>query len=66
MDKLKLVAKHLGKTPSQIAIRWVLENPAVRIALVGVKSINQIEENAEASNFTLSKENIEFLSEEVT
>ncbi len=66
VDKLKLVAKHLGKTPSQIALRWVLENPAVWIALVGVKNINQIEENAEASNFTLSKEDIEFLSEETT
>ena len=66
VDKLKLVAKYLGRTPSQIALRWILENPAVWIALVGVKSINQIEENAEASNLTLSKEDIEFLSEEVT
>ncbi|MBT4512997.1 MAG: aldo/keto reductase [Chloroflexi bacterium] len=62
VEKVKLVAKHLSKTPSQIALRWVLENPAVTTALVGIKSVSQIEENSIASNFALSESDFEFLS----
>ncbi|MFC2007781.1 aldo/keto reductase [Chloroflexota bacterium] len=65
LEKLKFVAKKLNKTPSQIALRWVMQNPYVATAIVGVKNVAQVEENVVASDFTLSKEDIEFLSQDV-
>lgn len=66
VDKLKLIAKKLNKTSAQIALRWVLENPCVTTALVGVKNPAQVEQNVLASDFALSEEDMKFLNEEVT
>lgn len=61
VGKVKFIAKKLNKTPTQIALRWVLQNPCVATAIVGVKSVPQIEENVVASDFALSQEDMEFL-----
>lgn len=66
VDKLQLLAKKLNKTPAQIALRWVLQNPSVTTALVGVKNPAQVEQNMLASDFALSEEDMKFLNEEVT
>ena len=58
LEKLKSVAKKLNKTPSQIALRWVLENPCVTTAIFGAKNTVQVKENVVASDFTLFKEDI--------
>ncbi len=65
VNRVKIVAKKLNKTPAQIALRWVLESPYIAAAVFGAKNAAQVEENVAASDFTLSKENIEFLSEEI-
>jgi len=65
LEKIKFVAKKLNKTPTQIAFRWVLENPCVTTAIFGAKSMAQVEENVVASDFTLSKEDMEFLNEDM-
>jgi aryl-alcohol dehydrogenase-like predicted oxidoreductase len=62
VEKVKLVANRTGKTPSQIALRWILENPAIKIALAGIKTTSQLEENAGSLNFRLSREELNFLS----
>lgn len=61
-DKLKIVAKRHGRTPAQVAIRWILENESVGCAIVGVKTPAQIEENAGVDGWNLSREDKEFLS----
>jgi aryl-alcohol dehydrogenase-like predicted oxidoreductase len=61
MDKVNIVAKSLGKTSAQIAIRWVLENNYVIAAICGARNAAQIEENAGASDFILSAEDMAFL-----
>jgi aryl-alcohol dehydrogenase-like predicted oxidoreductase len=61
LEKLKFIAKKLKKTPSQVALRWVLQNPGVTSVIFGVKNAAQVEENIVASDFTLSRKDTEFL-----
>jgi aryl-alcohol dehydrogenase-like predicted oxidoreductase len=65
LKRVKFIAQKLSKTPTQIALRWVLQNPCVTTAFVGIKSVVQIEENVVASDFALSKDDMDFLNEEV-
>ncbi len=65
LKRLKFIAKKLNKTPSQVALRWVLQNPYVTTAIFGAKNTAQVEENVAASGFTLSEEDIELLNKEV-
>jgi aryl-alcohol dehydrogenase-like predicted oxidoreductase len=62
VERIRSIAERLNKTPAQIALRWVLENPYVTSALFGAKSVAQTVENIVASDFTLSNEDMEFLS----
>ena len=53
VDQLKEVAAGLGKTCGQTAINWVVHQPAVATALVGVKNEKQMEENLKAVGWKL-------------
>ena len=57
VERLKEVAQEEGKTCSQIAINWVLRQPGLATALVGVKNARQMEENLKAIGWQPSKEN---------
>jgi aryl-alcohol dehydrogenase-like predicted oxidoreductase len=48
VDQLKEIASALGKTCGQTAINWVLRQPGVASALVGVKNDKQMEDNIAA------------------
>ena len=62
VKKVRFIAKRSNRTPAQIALRWVLENPCVTTAIFGAKNVAQTKENVVASDFTLSKEDMEFLN----
>lgn len=59
VDQLKLIARDEGKTCGQMAINWVLRQPGLTTALVGVKNSGQMEENLKAVGWEPSKENCE-------
>ena len=42
-----------GKTPVQIALRWLLDQPEVTSVITGVKNSRQIEDNAGAADWLL-------------
>jgi len=65
LGKLEFIAKKLNKTPAQIALRWVLENPCITTAIFGAKNTVQVKENVVASDFSLSQEDIEFLNKDM-
>ncbi|UCD11057.1 MAG: aldo/keto reductase [Nitrospinaceae bacterium] len=48
VERLAALAKASGRTAAQVAVNWVLRQPAVATALVGVKNARQIEENLSA------------------
>lgn len=62
LEKVKSIADKLDRTPSQVALRWVLENSGVTCAIFGAKNTTQVEENIAAADFTLSREDMEYLS----
>jgi aryl-alcohol dehydrogenase-like predicted oxidoreductase len=57
VDQLKEIAQQEGKTCGQTAINWVLRQPGLATALVGVKNSAQVEENLKAVGWQPSIEN---------
>ena len=59
---LRQIGEQYGKTPSQVALRWLIENPFV-LPIPGAKNGKQASQNAEALSFSLRQEEVEALSE---
>lgn len=59
VEQLTKVANELGISTAQLAIAWILRQPNVASALVGASRPEQIEENAKASDITLTPETLE-------
>jgi len=53
VQELKNTASQLGKTPAQVALRWLLDTRSVGFALFGAKNIKQVEENLGALGWRL-------------
>ncbi|PSR21225.1 MAG: aldo/keto reductase [Sulfobacillus acidophilus] len=58
VEQLVTVAQELGVTMSQLALAWVLRQPAISSALIGASSPEQIRENVKAVDMTLSEESL--------
>ena len=50
------VAGDRGVSPSQVAIRWVLDNPLVNATIIGPRTMEQFEDNLGALGWALSEE----------
>ena len=59
LNKLNAIAERRGQKLSQLALSWVLHNPAVATVLIGASRPEQIVENAACIN------NLEFTAEEL-
>ncbi|HRE48021.1 MAG TPA: aldo/keto reductase [Aggregatilineales bacterium] len=59
---LRDIGERYGKTPSQIALRWLVENPLV-LPIPGAKNGKQAMENAETLKFSLTAEEVAALSQ---
>lgn len=56
---LQSLAQELGLTLSQLALAWVLRQPAIASALIGASRPEQIEENVKAVGITLSADTLQ-------
>jgi aryl-alcohol dehydrogenase-like predicted oxidoreductase len=54
LDTLHAVAADSGKTPAQIALNWVLAQPAVTAPILGVRTLAHLDDNLGATGWTLS------------
>jgi aryl-alcohol dehydrogenase-like predicted oxidoreductase len=61
VERLREIGQRYGKTPAQVALRWLIEQGAVPIP--GAKDAAQAADNAGALTFRLSREEMESLSE---
>ena len=52
--RLKELAASYEKSVAQLAIAWVLGNPAVTVALVGMRNEKELQENVAAGNWKLT------------
>ena len=59
---LEEIGKRYSKTPSQVAVRWLLENPVV-LPIPGAKNGKQATANAGALTFSLTTEEVDTLNE---
>jgi aryl-alcohol dehydrogenase-like predicted oxidoreductase len=57
------VAHSLGRTPSQVALRWVLDQPGVASAISGVRTVEQLRDNVGATGWRLEGEPLKRLNE---
>ncbi len=55
VEQLQALAAGLGQTCGQVAVNWVIHQPGVASALVGVKNDRQVEENLNAAGWSLSE-----------
>jgi len=56
---LEELCKELGRPMAQVALAWMLANPAITAPIIGASSLQQLEDNVAASEFSLSKADLE-------
>jgi len=61
---LDQVAKKTGKSPSQIALAWVLQRSNVMLPIPGTSKVKHLEENVAAAGVTLSDEDFAALDQQ--
>jgi aryl-alcohol dehydrogenase-like predicted oxidoreductase len=59
---LRQIGDRYGKSPSQVALRWLIENENV-LPIPGAKNSRQAAENVGALSFSLTPEEAQMLSE---
>lgn len=61
LARLREIGERHGKTPSQVALRWLIEQDGV-VPIPGVKDRGQAAEDAGALTFSLTADEVEALS----
>lgn len=51
-DTVKAIAKEVERSPSQVAINWLLQQPGRPIPIVGARKLSHVEDNLDALGFT--------------
>lgn len=62
VELLRQIGERYSKSPSQVALRWLIENENV-LPIPGAKNSRQAAENAGALSFSLTPEEVEILSQ---
>jgi aryl-alcohol dehydrogenase-like predicted oxidoreductase len=62
VELLRRIGERYAKTPSQVALRWLIENPLV-LPIPGAKNGKQAADNAGALSFSLTAEEVEALDQ---
>ena len=63
LDELLKVSKESGKSPVQVATNWLMQKSAVTSALVGARTLSQLQENIASLDFKLSPEQMKALDD---
>jgi len=53
VDAVRDIAEQIGATPSQVALSWVVNQPAVTAPVIGARTIEQLRENLTAADLVL-------------
>tara|TARA_R110001606_G_scaffold391201_2_gene558848 strand:+ start:51652 stop:52578 length:927 start_codon:yes stop_codon:yes gene_type:complete len=63
VSRLRAIAPNYpGRTLAQLAVRWILDSHPASVALVGMKSPGQVVDMSSAFDWSLSEEDLAFLS----
>jgi aryl-alcohol dehydrogenase-like predicted oxidoreductase len=58
IDALRRIADQIGATPSQVALSWVMNRPAVSAPIIGARTTKQLNDNLAAAELRLDAEAI--------
>jgi aryl-alcohol dehydrogenase-like predicted oxidoreductase len=58
VDRLRGISGKYGRPVGQVAVAWVLRNPAVTAAIVGARSPQQVEQNVGAAELDLTDDDV--------
>jgi aryl-alcohol dehydrogenase-like predicted oxidoreductase len=56
VELVKEVAKEIGATPAQVALKWAMERDVMASVLCGVRKLNHLRDNIEAVDIPLTEE----------
>jgi len=56
IDNLIEIGKDRGKTPAQVALNWILQQPGVTAPILGTRTLEQLKENFGCTGWQLSEE----------
>ncbi len=63
VDVLKSLAETHGATPAQVALSWLLSREVVTSVILGIKKLQQLEDNLGALNIELSDQDLQVLDD---
>lgn len=58
VERLRAVGERHGRTPGEVAIAWTLRHPAVTAAIVGARSVKQVDGTIGAAELRLNPEEV--------
>ena len=61
VEEVNAIAAELAQPASAVAVRWVLQRPAVSSVIIGARTVAQLKDNLKAVTFTLSAEQMQRL-----
>jgi len=62
IDVIDAISKEIGKSYAQIALNWLLRTPGITAPILGARSLEQLNDNLGAVDWTLSEEQVRKLS----
>ncbi|MGB8666559.1 MAG: aldo/keto reductase, partial [Serratia inhibens] len=57
------IARSHGVAAAQVALAWLLARPTITSVVIGARNDNQLQDNLQAANLTLSEEELQRLEE---
>jgi aryl-alcohol dehydrogenase-like predicted oxidoreductase len=63
VDVVRQVATEIGRTPAEVALKWVVERPGVSSVLIGTSRVGQLEQNIASLDVELSSEHLDRLEQ---
>ena len=63
LEKYETLCNELGESPADVALAWLLANPAVTAPIIGPRTLEQLDQSLKAPEMTLSPETLKRLDE---
>jgi aryl-alcohol dehydrogenase-like predicted oxidoreductase len=63
LEAYESLCREIGQAPADVALAWVMTNPAVTTPIIGPRSIKQLEDSARVPDIALSPETLAKLNE---
>ncbi|KAG0239082.1 hypothetical protein BGW41_007925 [Actinomortierella wolfii] len=60
---VKEIAQECRRTPAQVAVNWTMQKPGITSPLIGARTLEQLEDNLGALEFTLTQDQMARLDE---